>query len=216
MGKQAAARFFSGRTRSSFQVRALNCCKQGEFGHSLLDARISGDQGYKLKVRKERPRAGSRGRHLHVDTGLHIVALFEAAKGVVVILAGLGLLALIHRDVQAVAESFVRHIHLNPARHFPHIFLDAAARATDARLWAMALTAMLYAAIRFAEAYGLWRKQIWAEWFGILSGAFYLPVEIYELTLSVTVVKITILIVNLIVVGWLSHVRWQDKQSAKH
>ena len=168
-----------------------------------------------MKARKERGAARSHGRHRHDDTGLHIVALFEAAKGAVVILAGLGLLSLIHHDVQAVAESIVRHIHLNPARHFPHIFLDAAARATDARLWAMALTAMLYAAIRFAEAYGLWRKQVWAEWFGILSGALYLPVEIYELTLSVSVVKICILLVNLIVVGWLSWVRWQAKYYRK-
>lgn len=167
------------------------------------------------KARKGRSDVGSRGRHRHKDTGLHIVALFEAAKGAVVILAGMGLLTLIHRDVQAVAESIVRHIHLNPARHFPHIFLDAAARATDAHLWAMALTAMLYAAIRFVEAYGLWRKQVWAEWFGILSGALYLPVEIYELSLSVSVVKICILLVNLIVVGWLSWVRWQAKHSGK-
>jgi len=169
-----------------------------------------------LKERKGKSRAASRGRHRHDDTGLHIVALFEAAKGAVVILAGLGLLALVHRDVQAVAESIVRHIHLNPARHFPRIFIDAAASATDARLWAMALTAMLYASIRFAEAYGLWRKQVWAEWFGILSGALYLPVEIYELALSVSVVKICILLVNLIVVGWLARVRWQAKYGAKH
>jgi uncharacterized membrane protein (DUF2068 family) len=201
----------------------VHLCKTGQFsianrGNSgiVYDRRdiswryqLLKDKG--LKERKGRSQSGSRGCHRHDDTGLHIVALFEAAKGAVVILAGLGLLALIHRDVQAVAESFVRHIHLNPARHFPHIFLDAAARATDARLWAMALTAMLYAAIRFAEAYGLWRKQLWAEWFGILSGALYLPVEIYELTLSVSVVKMCILLVNLIVVGWLSCVRWQAK-----
>jgi uncharacterized membrane protein (DUF2068 family) len=79
----------------------------------------------------------------------------------------------------------------------------------------MALTAMLYASIRFVEAFGLWRKQVWAEWFGILSGALYLPVEIYELTLSVSAVKICILLVNLIVVGWLSWVRWQAKYGAK-
>jgi uncharacterized membrane protein (DUF2068 family) len=141
--------------------------------------------------------------------------MFEAAKGAIVILAGLGLLTLIHRDVQAVAESIVRHLHLNPARHFPHIFLDAAARATDTRLWAMAFTAMLYSAIRFAEAYGLWRKQVWAEWFGIISGSLYLPVEIYELTLSLSVVKISIFIVNIIVVGWLAWVRWEDRNSGK-
>jgi uncharacterized membrane protein (DUF2068 family) len=150
---------------------------------------------------------GATDRHRRDARGIRIVALFEAAKGVVVVMAGLGLLALTHRDAQKVAEEIVRHIHLNPARHFPHIFLDAAANATDARLWAMALTAMFYAAIRFAEAYGLWREQLWAEWFAILSGSLYLPVEIYELTVSVSATKISVLAVNLIVVGWLSWVR---------
>jgi len=140
-----------------------------------------------------------------------LVALLEAAKGAVVILAGFGLMALVHRDVQAVAENIVRHLHINPARHLPHIFLDAAAAATDARLWAMALAAMLYAIIRFAEAYGLWREQAWAEWFGIISGSLYLPVEVYELTVHVSLIKICILLVNLIVVGWLIMVRWKMK-----
>ena len=168
-----------------------------------------------MKKRKGhgRSHAAASGPHRHDDTGLHIVALFEAAKGAIVILAGLGLLTLIHRDVQAVAENIVRHLHLNPARHYPHIFLDAAARATDARLWAMALTAILFAAIRFAEAYGLWRKQVWAEWFGILSGSIYLPIEIYELTVSVSVVKISIILINIIVVGWLAWVRWEARSS---
>ncbi len=156
------------------------------------------------------------GRHRAEGTGLHIVALFEAAKGLVVVMAGLGLLTLIHRDVQKVAENIVRHLHLNPAKHFPRIFLDAAAAATDARLWVMAFTALLYAAIRFAEAYGLWRKQVWAEWFGILSGALYLPVEIYELTVSVTPVKILIILINLTVVGWLSWVRWEATHRKRH
>ncbi|HEX2768097.1 MAG TPA: DUF2127 domain-containing protein [Geobacteraceae bacterium] len=158
---------------------------------------------------------GATDRHRRDARGIRIVALFEAAKGVVVVMAGLGLLALIHRDAQKVAEEIVRHIHLNPARHFPHIFLDAAANVTDARLWAMALAAMLYAAIRFAEAYGLWREQLWAEWFGILSGSLYLPVEIYELTVSVSAIKISILAVNLIVVGWLSWVRLRAKGRVK-
>jgi uncharacterized membrane protein (DUF2068 family) len=161
--------------------------------------------------RKARPNA--KGRNRLYGTGTRVVALFEAAKGGVVILAGVGLLALIHRDVQAVAEEVVRHIHLNPAKHFPHIFLDTAAAVTDARLWAMAATALVYAVVRFVEAYGLWRQRVWAEWFGILSGSIYLPVEVYELIAKVTMVKMSILLVNLFVVGWLSWVRWQAKDA---
>jgi len=161
--------------------------------------------------RKAKSRKVFSGGKRHGDRGIRLVALLEAAKGAVVILAGFGLMALVHRDVQAVAENIVRHLHINPARHLPHIFLDAAAAATDARLWAMALAALLYAIIRFAEAYGLWREQAWAEWFGIISGSLYLPVEVYELTVHVSVIKVCILLVNLIVVGWLIMVRWKMK-----
>jgi uncharacterized membrane protein (DUF2068 family) len=139
------------------------------------------------------------------------VALFEAGKGVVVVAAGLGLMALIHRNVQVLAEEIVRHLHLNPAQHFPRIFLEAAARANDARLWALALTALLYATVRFVEAYGLWRQRTWAEWFGIFTGGIYLPVELYELTVSVTLVKVAVFLVNLFIVFWLSLVRWQER-----
>lgn len=143
--------------------------------------------------------------------GLKLVALFEAAKGAAVVAAGFGLLALVHRNAQAVAEEIVRHLHLNPAQHVPHIFLDAAAKATDARLWALASTALLYAAVRFAEAYGLWRRKAWAEWFGILIGGIYLPVELYELTVSVTMVKMAVFVVNLFIVVWLARARWKAR-----
>jgi uncharacterized membrane protein (DUF2068 family) len=143
--------------------------------------------------------------------GLRAVALFEAAKGVAVVAAGFGLMALIHRDVQAVAEDIVRHLHLNPAQHYPRIFLDAAAKATDAWLWVLALTSLLYSTVRFAEAYGLWRQRAWAEWFGIFTGGIYLPVELYELTVSVTLVKVAVFLVNLFIVAWLALVRWQER-----
>jgi uncharacterized membrane protein (DUF2068 family) len=162
-------------------------------------------------ARRGKTRKFSGGGKQRGNRGMRLVAMLEAAKGAVVIIAGFGLMALIHRDVQAVAEDVVRHLHINPARHFPHIFLDAAAAASDARLWAMAMAAMLYAVIRFAEAYGLWREQAWAEWFGIISGALYLPLEVYELTVRVSAIKLSILLVNLVVVGWLIRVRWNLK-----
>ena len=43
-------------------------------------------------------------------------------------LAGFGVLAFIHRDLHSAAVELVRHFHLNPARHYPMIFIDAANR----------------------------------------------------------------------------------------
>ena len=135
--------------------------------------------------------------------GLRVIALFEGAKGALVLLTGFGLLQLIHRDVHEVAAQLVRVLHLNPARHYPRIFLDLADRVTASELWALACGAFAYSAARLAEAVGLWFHRPWAEWFGLLSGGIYLPVEIYELLHRPTWPKATILAVNAIVVGYL-------------
>ncbi len=105
------------------------------------------------------------------DAGLRSVALFEAAKGTLVILAGFGMVSIVHRNSQQLAEHLVRHLHLNPAKHYPHIFIDAAGRLDDVHIWLLAGGAFLYSLVRFIEAYGLWHSRVWAEWFAILSGA---------------------------------------------
>jgi uncharacterized membrane protein (DUF2068 family) len=138
---------------------------------------------------------------------LRTVAAFEAAKGLVVMLVGFGLLSLVHHDVQRAAESIVRHLHMNPARHMPRVFLDAAGRMTDKRLWLLAAGAFAYSAVRMAEAYGLWRARPWAEWLAILSGGLYVPVEIYELWRHPTRIKAAILAVNLGIVLYVAWVR---------
>jgi uncharacterized membrane protein (DUF2068 family) len=151
-------------------------------------------------------------------TGVRAVAIVEAGKAAVVLLAGFGLLALIHRDVQAIAERFVRHSHLNPAGKYPRIFLDAAERVTDANLWLFAALAALYALVRSIEAYGLWNERRWAEWFALASGAIYLPVEIYELGHKFGWVKFSIFLTNILVVLYmayaLKHSKEQDLERA--
>ena len=70
------------------------------------------------------------------------MALIEGVKGVLVLGAGLGLFALAHRDLQSIAEELVRHLHLNPARHLPRIFLHLGANLSDRRLWLLASAAI--------------------------------------------------------------------------
>ena len=137
-------------------------------------------------------------------TAVRTIAVFEAAKGAIVLLAGLGLLSLINRDVQAIAEEIVRFMRLNPASRYPHIFIDAAARVTNARLWAMAGAATLYAVVRCVEAYGLWFERRWAEWFALISCGMYIPLEIYHLVRAPSWTKGTLLTVNVAIVVYMA------------
>jgi len=144
---------------------------------------------------------------------LRAVALFEALKGVIVLLAGFGLMRLVHRDVAHAAHALIDRLHLDASRKFPHIFLQLATNASDAQLWALAALAMSYAGLRFAEAYGLWHSRRWGEWIAAVSGAIYVPVEIYELARGVSWVKVAALLLNMAVLTYMCFVLWQ--QSAR-
>jgi uncharacterized membrane protein (DUF2068 family) len=151
-----------------------------------------------------------------VKNGLRVVSLFEAVKGLLVLLAGFGLLAYVHKDLHLGAEQLVRHFHLNPASRYPRIFLDLADHATDAQLWVLALSALIYAVVRFVEAFGLWLQRRWAEWFGLCAGGIYVPIELFEVLRKVTWPRVTLLIVNTVIVAYLSFIVYQARQERKH
>ena len=151
---------------------------------------------------------------MHSAKGLYIVALLEAAKGLIVLLTGVGLLLLVHKDLHDIAGQVVRELHLNPAEHYPEIFIDAISRVNDAQLWVLAVSALFYSAARFAEAYGLWFQQQWAKWFGFLTGGMYVPIEVYENIRRATWPRLTVLLVNLFVVAYLGFVLFRsDRRS---
>ena len=160
------------------------------------------------------PPANDRER-THAKNGLRVVSVFEATKGLFVLLAGFGLLAYIHKNLHLAAEQLVRHFHLNPASRYPRIFLDLADNVTDAQLWVLALSALLYAVIRFVEAYGLWLQRRWAEWFGLFAGAIYVPIEIVEVARKVTWPRVFLLIVNAAIVVYLAFILYLARQMRK-
>lgn len=147
---------------------------------------------------------------------LRFVASMEAIKGAIVVIGGFGLLSLVHHNVRDIAVQLIRHLHLNPARHYPHIFIDAAARLDDARLWALAAGAGAYSVLRFAEAYGLWRGRAWAEWLAAVSGAIYIPFEIYELGRGLTPVRLITFGSNVLIVALMVHALRQRQLGRKH
>lgn len=146
---------------------------------------------------------------------LDVVAAIEAAKGAIVLLAGFGLLGLLHRDLHVWSSEIVEHLHLNPARKYPHIFIDLMSSLNDRRLWLMAGMALLYSTIRFAEAYGLWKQKTWAEWLALLGGCIYLPFEVYEIFRKPSFIHVSALVVNLVIVLLMAKVLLQ-KQYHSH
>jgi uncharacterized membrane protein (DUF2068 family) len=142
-------------------------------------------------------------RQSHV---LKAVAAFEFFKGVGVVIMGACALALVHKDTWLIAESLLALLHISADRRWAQWFLDAADSITDARLWAAARIAFAYAALRFTEAYGLWKERAWAEWVACVSGTLLLPLEVRELFRGITLVRVAFLLGNLAVVFFMLYI----------
>jgi len=150
-------------------------------------------------------------RHDH-HRGLRAVAILEAAKGVLVLLAAFGFFEIIHHnvDLDAIAGNLLYFFHVNPNLRISHVVMRLAARMMDADVLTVLTIATAYSSLRFVEAYGLWRARVWAEWLAIVSGAIYLPFEIYRLIRRPTPTHWIILLVNIGVVAYIVWVRWDD------
>ena len=60
-----------------------------------------------------------------------------------------------------------------------------------------------YAALEGTEAVGLWLGRRWAEYLTFVATVIFVPYEIYELTKSVTTLKVLTLVINLAIVVYL-------------
>ena len=131
---------------------------------------------------------------------IRIIALVEALKGLVVLLAASGLLSLLHKDIHEIAVRLVHHAHLDPASRYPQIFILAADHLQDSRLALLALGAAAYSLIRLVEAYGLFHERAWAEVLAAGSGAIYVPMEVLSFMRHPNWLSAVLFLVNIAVV----------------
>ena len=144
---------------------------------------------------------------MRVTGALKTVAVFEAFKGLLVLLLGSGVLSLLHlhRDIKQMAAELIEHYHLDPAAKLSRSFLKLAGEVHDGQLWFVVILALVYVIVRFIEAYGLWHEKTWAEWLTALSGGIYIPFEIAQLLRDHSWWTFTILITNVAIVAFMAY-----------
>jgi uncharacterized membrane protein (DUF2068 family) len=146
--------------------------------------------------------------------GLRAVATFEAAKGIGVLALGI-FLVFMHTHAEDFISSLLFHLHIDPDRAVSQALLNAAQKLSDARLLTIALAILSYVTVRFVEAWGLWNRRIWAEWFALLSGTLYLPWECLKLAEKLDWERAGVLGINVIIVLYMLYVRISSCRSPK-
>lgn len=133
----------------------------------------------------------------HAHPGLYAIALLEAAKAVLALLAAAGLEISGPEPLRHLINSLIRRFGSDP-EHGPLSSLLDLITPDTVHLGATVLIA--YALLRLLEAWGLWRAKAWASWLGCISAALYLPLDIYAIVHHPGLASWLLLGVNILVV----------------
>ena len=139
--------------------------------------------------------------------GTRALAAFEAAKGVVVLLLACGVLDLVHKNLDQVAERLAKILHFHPGGKLSRLFEEVATDETNGTLLALAAAALIYAAVRLVLSYGLWRDRPWAQWVELLWTGLYLPPELYWLLHHPSWVRGAVFVMNIVILLFLLTLR---------
>jgi uncharacterized membrane protein (DUF2068 family) len=146
--------------------------------------------------------------------GLRAVAGFEALKGLVVLVLGIVLLA-VRSHAEELVENLLYQLHIDFDRRLGHMALNAATTVSDTRWWVIGAAIGAYSSVRFIEAWGLWNRRVWAEWFALLSGTLYLPFEALKVAERADWERVAVLGINVLIVLYMLWIRVQETRGRR-
>lgn len=132
--------------------------------------------------------------------GVRLIAIWEAVKGVLVVLVAGVAVWFLHPDAVRALNQLAGQLHLDPTGHLGQAFQRAAENISDTHVLLIGVGAGVYALLHFVEAYGLWRQRRWGWMLGIASAGIYLPVEIWELFHHFTWTSAGIFTLNIVII----------------
>jgi len=132
-----------------------------------------------------------------------IIVWFKFFKGALLIAVALGARHLMNKDVGDFAYRLIDAFRVDPNNRYIEALLVKAQFLSAKQLQELSIGSFFYAIIVLTEGTGLALRKPWAEYFTILVTASFLPLEIIELAKRVTPIKITVMVINLAILGYL-------------
>jgi uncharacterized membrane protein (DUF2068 family) len=134
---------------------------------------------------------------------LRVIAVIKFLKAASLIALSVGVFRMMHQDLGVRLEHWVMAMHLDSGNRYVGMFLARVSNLSPAQVKRLGLVGLLYAGLFLVEGTGLWLQRRWGEWATVVITGLLIPVEVYEIFLHPSVVKILVLVVNVVVVGYL-------------
>jgi len=135
--------------------------------------------------------------------GLMAIGVMKLLKGLTLLIAGIGVLSLLHRDAAETVKHWIEYIRIDPHDRLIDHFLERVAGVSHRTLRRLGVGTLLYSAVFCTEGVGLLMAKHWAEYMTAGVTTSFLPIEAYELIVHPSIVKAIVILLNIAVVVYL-------------
>jgi uncharacterized membrane protein (DUF2068 family) len=112
---------------------------------------------------------------------LYAIIAIKLAKGALLLTAAIVAYTLSDNDLPAEFKTLLHHLGQDPQRKFFISLAQKIATVTEANVLWVAAATFTYCMFSLVEGVGLIFRVRWAGWLAVLEGAFFIPIEVYEL-----------------------------------
>ena len=144
-----------------------------------------------------------------VGTVVRLIILERGLRSILLFILGIALLTR-SRVILRLVRHYVAELDLNGGRGVIQHLLLAVLRPIgllpSRTVILIALGTLAFAALEMTEAVGLARRRRWAEYLTALAGTIGIPLEIHEVLVRQTPLRISFLVINVAIVVYLA---WQ-------
>jgi len=135
--------------------------------------------------------------------GLYIIGIFKLVKGTMLLVAALGVLHFLHRDVRHTVEHLINVMRVDPDNKYVAALLAKVGLVDDRHLKELSGLAAIYAGLFLTEGTGLLLRKRWAEYLTVIATASFIPLEIYEIHRHCSLTRVSFFLGNIAILIYL-------------
>jgi len=135
--------------------------------------------------------------------GLQIIGGFKLLTGLLLVGLAVGLFHWLGDDPGREAARLVSALKFDPDNQQIHGAIEWISGISPRQLEAIRVGTFLYALLYLVEGVGLLMRKHWAEYFTVIATGAGIPIEIYEVWRRLTVLRLSILAINVAIVAYL-------------
>jgi uncharacterized membrane protein (DUF2068 family) len=137
------------------------------------------------------------------DRGLLLIGLFKLGKCILFLCLGFGAVHLLHKDIGDEVMRLATALKFDPESRLVALVLDKVDLIDAHRLRQISVATFGYSAVALTEGIGLLMEMVWAEYLTLFLTISFLPWELYELVRRPDWFRLSLLLINLAVLGYL-------------